>query len=51
MHLYSMEIGNPQLYAEVNRVVRDLDLTFLKEIGPFSHALWLVTWEAEKYKS
>lgn len=48
MHLYSMEIGNPQLFAELNRVSRDLDITYLEALGPFSHALWLVTWKAEK---
>ena len=29
MQLYSMEIGSPQLYAEVNRVARDQDKAFL----------------------
>ena len=43
MYLYSMEIGNPKLYAEANRVARDQDKTFLKELGPFLHALGRVT--------
>ena len=47
MQLYSMEIGSPQLYAEVNRVARDQDQTFLKELGPFLHALECVTFVAE----
>ena len=46
-----MEIGNPQLYAEANRVARNLDKTFLKELGPFLQALGEVTFVAEKYKS
>ena len=47
MQLYSMEIGSPQLYAEVNRTARDLDKTFLKELGPFLRALGGVTKFAE----
>ena len=51
MYLYSMEIGNPKLYAEANRVARDQDKTFLKELGPFLHALGRVTIVAESNKS
>ena len=51
MQLYSMEIGNPQLYAEANRVARNLDKTFLKELGPFLKALGMVTLCAEYNKS
>ena len=51
LYLYSMEIGNPQLYADVNRVVRNLDKNYLKELGPFLHALGRVTAAAESYKS
>ena len=29
LYLYSMELGSPQLYSEVNRVARDMDLTYL----------------------
>ena len=50
MYLYSMEIGSPQLYAEVNRVARDQDKTYLKELGPFLKALGRVTWSAESSK-
>ena len=39
MQLYSMEIGSPQLYEEANRIARDQDKTFLKEMGPFLRAL------------
>ena len=46
-----MEIGSPQLYAEVNRVARVMDKTFLKELGPFMHALGRVTERAEYGKS
>ena len=45
-----MEIGSPQLYAEVNRVARDMDLAYLKELGPFLRALGRVTNAAEYFK-
>ena len=50
LYLYSMELGNPQLYAEANRVVRDMDLSLLKELGPFIKALEAATMFGEKYK-
>ena len=34
VYLYSMEIGSPPLYAEMNRVARDMDTTHLKTLGP-----------------
>jgi len=43
LYLYSMELGTPQLYAEVNRVARDMDFTQLKELGPFIRALGEIT--------
>lgn len=39
LYLYSMELGNPQLYAEINRVQRDMDLSLLKELSPIIRAL------------
>ena len=50
LYLYSMELGNPQLYAEVNRVMRDMDFTFLNELGPFIRVLNEVTSYAEHNK-
>ena len=47
LYLYSMEIGSPQLYADVNRVSRDKDLTYLKELGPFIKVLGRITMIAE----
>jgi len=35
LYLYSMELGSPTLYAEVNRVARDKDYNYLKELGPY----------------
>ena len=34
LYLYSMEFGSPTLYAELNRVTRDMDLSQLKNLGP-----------------
>jgi len=39
LYLYSMEVGTPQLFAEANRVSRDMDLDYLVELGPFLRAL------------
>ena len=50
LYLYSMEIGSPQLYAEVNRVTRDMDVTYLAELGPFIIALNEITMVAERHK-
>lgn len=35
LQIYSMELGCPQLYAEANRVAREMDVTHLKELGPY----------------
>ena len=45
-----MEFGSPPLYAEANRVARDMDLTFLKELGPYLRALFVITRYAEAGK-
>ena len=50
LYLYSMELGHPQLYAEANRVARDMDLRYLKELGPFVKALSVITRCAEHQK-
>ena len=50
LYLYSMEIGTPQLYAEANRVARDMDRTKLKELGAFLQALFEITNSSEKNK-
>ena len=50
LYLYSMELGTPPLYSVANRVSRDMDLTFLKELGPFLKVLSLITKNAEKEK-
>lgn len=40
LYLYSMEFGNPPLYAELNRVCRQMDRTQLHTLGPFAYALY-----------
>lgn len=43
VHLYSMELGTPPLYSEVNRVAREMDFTLLKELGPFLQVMSFIT--------
>ena len=47
LYLYSMEFGDPPLYAELNRVARNMDKEYVDMLGPFSRALNEVTWQAE----
>lgn len=46
-----MEIGTPSLYAEVNRVAREKDYSYLNELGPFLKALSEITSVGEKNKN
>ena len=41
-YLYSMELGQPPLYAEVNRVTRDMDMTQIEHLGPYICVLFRV---------
>ena len=50
LYLYSLELGSPPLYAEANRVARDMDLTYLKELGPYVRALGIITFWSEENK-
>ena len=45
-----MELGSPPLYDEVNRVARDMDMSQIKQLGPFIKALSIVTQWSEKQK-
>lgn len=47
LYLYSMEFGDPPLYAEANRVARDMDMAYLESLGPFLRALSACTNYAE----
>jgi len=47
LYLYSMEFGEPPLYAELNRCARNMDTTQLKNLGPIACALNLITKQAE----
>ena len=52
LYLYSMELGSPPLYMELNRACRDQDHSLLPQLGPFAEALSTVcNWaEVEKKK-
>ena len=50
MYLYSMELGTPSFYSELNRACREMDLTLLKQLGPFACALSDICENAEDYK-
>ena len=39
LYLYSMELGSPPLYMELNRAVREMDKNKLPQLGPFARAL------------
>ena len=51
MKLYTMEFGSPPLFQEANRVSRDMDLTYLKLLGPFIQTLSEITANAEWNKN
>ena len=51
LYLYSMELGSPPLYMELNRACRQMDLTKLPQLGPFAYALSCVCrWGDSKKK-
>lgn len=43
LYLYSMEFGSPPLYAELNRVCREMDMSLLEVLGPYAKALSWIT--------
>ena len=43
VYLYSMELGSPPLYHEINRVCRSMDKAYLLTLGPYIRALGNVT--------
>ena len=47
LYLYSMELGSPPLYYEINRVCRTMDKTHLQTLGPYILSLGLVTGVSE----
>ena len=46
-----MELGDPPIYAILNRVAREMDIRYLKELGPFSMALGIIALRAEHFKN
>lgn len=51
LYLYSCEFGTPPLYAELNRVARDMDLDYLDTLGPYARALSEITLQAEQARN
>ena len=45
-----MELGTPPLYAEANRVSREVDKRYLKELGPYIKALSEISFVSERNK-
>ena len=43
LYLYSMELGMPPLYVEINRVCRNMDTDYLTTLGPYIKTLGVVT--------
>ena len=39
LYLYSMELGSPPLYHEINRVCRTMDKSYLLTLGPYIKTL------------
>lgn len=50
LQIYSMELGSPPFYAEFNKVCRNLDYKYLKQLGPFAKALFEICEGAEPNK-
>lgn len=48
LYLYSMELGHPPLYCELNRAAINMDLTLLAQLGPYIQALSAITTHAER---
>lgn len=48
LYLYSLEFGDPPLYAEVNKAARTNDQSKVETLGPFQRALISITSQAEK---
>ena len=43
LYFYSLELGCPPLYAELNRVQREMDLAYLETLGPIAYSLGEIT--------
>lgn len=49
LYLYSMEFGDPPLYAEMNRVTRMMDTSQLRALGPLAQAFSCIINSASHY--
>ena len=50
LYLYTMELGSPPLYLELNRIIRENDQTYLESLGPYVRALEIVTADSERFR-
>ena len=50
LYLYSLEAGRPPLYVELNRVLREMDLKYLNQLGPIEQALFEISQWVENNK-
>ena len=50
VYLYSMEFGDPPLFAELNRISRERDYSQLKNLGPIAKVLSAINFGAEHGK-
>ena len=48
--ILSLEFGSPPLYAELNRVVRNMDMSYLESLGPLARSLNEITYGAEEQR-
>ena len=47
LYIYSLELGTPPLYTELNRVTRDMYTKYLLTLGPYAMAIGQITYSAE----
>lgn len=50
LYMYSCEFGSPPLYCEINRVSRNMDMTYLETLGPFAQCLHDAADQAEYFR-
>lgn len=48
LYLYTMELGSPPIYSEVNKVCRTMDKEYLDTLGPYIQGFASVVGGAEK---
>lgn len=51
IYLYSIDFGTQPIYAEVNRAIKDMEVAYVMELGPYLKALSAICDKAELNKS